>query len=580
VAAVDFDFIIVGGGSAGCALANRLSADPANRVLVLEAGRPDYRWDVFLHMPAALAFPIGSRFYDWRYESEPEPFMDGRRIYHARGKVLGGSSSINGMIFQRGNPLDFERWAADPGMADWDYAHCLPYFRRMEDCLAAAPDDPYRGHGGPLGLERGPATNPLFRAFFEAVQEAGYSLTPDVNGERQEGFAPFDRNIRRARRLSAARAYLHPVTDRPNLKVETRAFVRNVVFEGRRAVGVVYDQGTWPAREVRGGEVILCGGAINTPQLLQLSGVGAASELEPLGVPVVADLPGVGENLQDHLEVYVQYACTQPVSMQPALQLWRRPWIGFQWLVFRRGPGATNHFEGGGFARSNGHMAYPNLMFHFLPLAIRYDGSGPKGGHGYQVHIGPMYSDARGTVKVRSRDPYQHPVLRFNYLSTDQDRREWVEAIHAARSILTQRAFDPYNGGEMSPGPSVETDQEILAWVARDAETALHPSCTAKMGTDAMAVIDPATMRVHGLQGLRVVDASVFPYVPNANIYAPVMMVAEKGADVILGNTPLAPEPVAYYRHDAHGSTRHPDPSRPSSSHTGSGARHRGSDRH
>jgi choline dehydrogenase len=541
VPAVDYDFIIVGGGSAGCALANRLSADPANRVLVLEAGRPDYRWDVFIHMPAALAFPIGSRFYDWRYESEPEPFMGGRRVYHARGKVLGGSSSINGMIFQRGNPLDFERWAAEPDMAQWDYAHCLPYFRRMEDCLAAAADDPYRGHGGPLGLERGPATNPLFGAFFEAVKQAGYSLTADVNGEQQEGFAAFDRNIRRGRRLSAARAYLHPVTNRPNLKVETRAFVRRVVFEGQRAVGVVYDQGTWPSREVRGGTVILCGGAINTPQLLQLSGVGAGAELEALGVPVVADLPGVGENLQDHLEVYVQHACTQPVSEQPALQVWRRPWIGFQWLFFRRGPGATNHFEGGGFARSNDEVDYPNLMFHFLPLAVRYDGTGPKGGHGYQVHIGPMYSDARGTVKIVSRDPYVHPALRFNYLSTDQDRREWVEAIHIARDILAQPAFDAYDGGETSPGSAVETDEQILDWVARDAETALHPSCTAKMGTDAMAVVDPATMRVHGLDGLCVVDASVFPYVTNANIYAPVMMVAEKAADLILGNTPLPP---------------------------------------
>ncbi|HEY8169208.1 MAG TPA: choline dehydrogenase [Candidatus Limnocylindrales bacterium] len=545
---VDYDVIIVGGGSAGCALANRLSADPGIRVLVLEAGRPDYRWDVFIHMPAALAFPIGSRFYDWGYRSEPEPFMGGRRIYHARGKVLGGSSSINGMIFQRGNPLDYERWAAEPGMADWDYAHCLPYFRRMEDCLAAAPDDPWRGHGGPLGLERGPATNPLFSAFFEAVQQAGYGLTDDVNGQRQEGFAAFDRNIRRGRRLSAARAYLHPVTTRPNLKVETGAFVRNVVFEGRRAVGVVYDKGTWPAREVRGGEVILCGGAINTPQLLQLSGVGAPADLEPLGIPVVADLPGVGENLQDHLEVYIQHACTQPVSMQPALQVWRRPWIGFQWLFFRRGPGATNHFEGGGFARSNDAVGYPNLMFHFLPLAIRYDGTGPKGGHGYQVHIGPMYSDARGSVKVVSRDPRAHPALRFNYLSTEQDRREWVEAIHVARAILAQPAFAPYDGGETSPGPAVETDAQILDWVARDAETALHPSCTAKMGTDALAVVDPATMRVHGVDGLRVVDASVFPFVTNGNIYAPVMMVAEKAADRILGVTPLPPESLAFFR--------------------------------
>ncbi|MET1232902.1 MAG: choline dehydrogenase [Candidatus Limnocylindrales bacterium] len=548
MAAVDFDFIIVGGGSAGCVLANRLSADPANRVLVLEAGRPDYRWDVFLHMPAALAFPIGSRFYDWRYESEPEQFMGGRRVYHARGKVLGGSSSINGMIFQRGNPLDFERWAADPGMTDWDYAHCLPYFRRMEDCLAATDDDPYRGRGGPLGLERGPATNPLFAAFFESVPQPGYELTSDVNGYRQEGFAPFDRNIRRARRLSAARAYLHPVTSRPNLKVETRAFVRSVVFEGRSAVGVIYDQGTWPSREVRGGEVILCGGAINTPQILQLSGIGSATDLEALGVPVVADLPGVGANLQDHLEVYVQYACTQPVSMQPALQVWRRPWIGFQWLFFRRGPGATNHFEGGGFARSNDDVTYPNLMFHFLPLAVRYDGSGPKDRHGYQVHIGPMYSDARGTIKIKTRDPYEHPALRFNYLSTARDRREWVEAVRAARDILTQPAFDPYNGGETSPGAGVETDQEILDWVGRDAETALHPSCTAKMGTDTMAVVDPASMGVHGVRGLRVVDASVFPYVTNANIYAPVMMVAEKAADLVLGDTPLAPEPRPFFR--------------------------------
>jgi len=549
VIGIRYDFIIVGGGSAGSVLANRLSADPANRVFVLEAGRPDYPWDVFIHMPAALAFPIGSRFYDWKYESEPEPFMGGRRIYHARGKVLGGSSSINGMIFQRGNPLDYERWAADPGMETWDYAHCLPYFRRMETCLAARADDEFRGHDGPLVLERGPASSPLFRAFFAAVQQAGYPLSDDVNGFRQEGFAPFDRNIRRGRRLSAARAYLHPVMRRPNLDVETRAFVTRILFEGRRAVGVEFSRGNGPARRVHAGEVILCGGAINTPQLLQLSGVGNARELRSLGVEPVADLPGVGENLQDHLEVYIQYKCRQPVSMQPALQKWRRPWIGFQWLFFRRGPGATNHFEGGGFVRGNDEVAYPNLMFHFLPLAIRYDGSAPAGGHGYQVHIGPMYSDARGSVKIASADPRVHPALRFNYLSTAQDRREWVEAIRVARRILNQPAFDPYNAGETSPGPAVETDAQILDWVARDAETALHPSCTARMGVDEMSVVDPTTMHVHGLDGLRVVDASVFPYVTNANIYAPVMMVAEKAADLLLGNTPLPPAPVEFYRH-------------------------------
>ena len=542
-----YDFIIVGGGSAGSALGNRLSTDPGNRVLVLEAGRSDFPWDVFIHMPAALPFPIGSRFYDWKYESEPEPFMNGRRIYHARGKVLGGSSSINGMIFQRGNPLDYERWGADKGMQTWDYAHCLPYFKRMEDTTAGG--DEFRGVGGPLTLERGPATNPLFGAFFEAVQQAGYPLTDDVNGYQQEGFARFDRNIKRGRRWSAAQAYLHPAMKRPNLTVETRAFVTKVLFEGKRAVGVEYSHGGGAPQRVHGKDVVLCGGAINTPQLLQLSGVGKAPDLESVGVGVIHDLPGVGENLQDHLEVYVQYASKLPVSLQPSMKMWKRPFIGAEWLFLRQGPGATNHFEAGGFTMSNDDVAYPNLMFHFLPIAIRYDGTSPAGGHGYQVHIGPMYSDARGTVKLKSSDPSVHPALRFNYLSTEQDKREWVEAIRVARDILTQPAFDAYNGGELSPGPTVETDQEIRDWVAKDGETALHPSCTAKMGVDDMAVVDPLTMKVHGLEGLRVVDASAMPYVTNGNIYAPVMMLAEKAADLILENTPLDPQHVDFYRH-------------------------------
>jgi len=544
---MSYDWIIVGGGSAGSALANRLSEDGSARVLVLEAGRPDYLWDVYIHMPAALSFPIGNRLYDWKYESEPEPAMHGRRIYHARGKVLGGSSSINGMIFQRGNPLDFERWGADPGMERWDYAHCLPYFKRMETCLAGA--DQWRGGDGPLQLERGPAANPLFKAFLSAVTQAGYELTDDVNGYRQEGFAAFDRTIHNGRRWSAARAYLHPALHRPNLELRCRAFVTRILFDGRRAVGVeVSHRGR--TQRITGGEVVLCGGAINTPQLLQLSGVGRAGELRQLGIEVIEDLPAVGENLQDHLEVYVQYASKLPVSVAPALKWRNRPLVGLRWLLGRSGPGATNHFEAGGFVRGNEDVAYPNLMFHFLPLAIRYDGTAPQG-HGYQVHVGPMYSDARGSVKVVSKDPRRHPALRFNYLTTAQDRREWVEAIHCARRILAQPAFGPFNAGELSPGSAVHSDEQILDWVARDAETALHPSCSCRMGIGEDSVLDPETMQVRGLEGLRVVDASAMPYVTNGNIYAPVMMLAEKAADLLRANTPLEPLDVPFYRHEA-----------------------------
>ncbi|MFW2384172.1 MAG: choline dehydrogenase [Acidimicrobiales bacterium] len=539
-----YDYVIVGGGSAGCALANRLSADPSNQVLVLEAGRTDWKWDVFIHMPAALAYPIGSRFYDWKYESEPEPHMNGRRVYHARGKVLGGSSSINGMIFQRGNPADYEKWAELPGMESWDYAHCLPYFKRMETCLAGGDD--WRGDDGPLVLERGPATNPLFQAFLDAGPQAGFRRTEDVNGYRQEGFAAFDKNMHRGRRLSAARAYLHPVMDRPNLTVLTRARANKLLFEGNTCVGVEYRR-NFRTHTVRSKEVISCGGAFNTPQLLQLSGIGDPEHLQSLGIEMVADLPGVGENMQDHLEVYIQYACKEPVSMQPHLAKWRAPWIGFQWLFFRKGPAATNHFEAGAFVKSNPSEPYPNLMFHFLPIAIRYDGSAPTKGHGYQVHVGPMYSESKGSVKITSKDPRQKPSVVFNYLSTEKDRQEWIEAVRTARRILTQPAFDRFNDGEISPGPSVETDQEIMDWVARDSETALHPSCTAKMGTDPMAVVDPATMKVHGTEGLRVVDASVLPIVTNGNLYAPTMMIAEKAADLILGNEPLPADPAEYY---------------------------------
>ena len=543
-----YDYVIVGGGSAGSALANRLSADASSTVLVLEAGRADFLLDPLIHMPAALMFPSGNPLYDWAYETDPEPHMGGRRVPHARGKVLGGSSSINGMIFQRGNAGDYDTWATFPGMADWDYAHCLPYFKRMETCLAGA--DAWRGGAGPLKMERGPASSPLFQAFFEATGQAGYSRTDDVNGYRQEGFAPFDRNVYRGSRLSASRAYLRPVRDRANLDVATLAMATGLRWSGTRVTGVDFVRPGRRHGSVEAGEVILCGGAFNSPQLLQLSGVGDPEVLRAAGVEPRVDLPGVGENLQDHLEVYLQHTSLQPVSIAPWLKKWKAPWIGAQWLFLDSGVGASNHFEGGGFIRTNDEVAYPNLMFHFLPIAVRYDGTAPEGKHGYQVHIGPMNSDVRGRVRITDADPTHHPSILFNYLSTERDRREWVEVIRAARHILSQPAFAPFDGGEISPGPTVETDQEIIDWVAQDAETALHPSCSARMGSsdDEMAVVDPASMRVHGTEGLRVVDASVFPTITNGNIYAPVMMVAEKAADLIAGNTPLAPEHPPVFR--------------------------------
>jgi choline dehydrogenase len=396
-------------------------------------------------------------------------------------------------------------------------------------------------------LEKGPAKNPLFKAFFDAAVAAGFKRTDDVNGFSQEGFGPFDKNVKNGRRWSSSTAYLHPVMNRKNLTVLTRHQVHRVIFEGDKAVGVVAQRGK-TITEYRAKNVVLCGGAINTPQVLQLSGIGPAELLKKHGIPVVKDLPGVGQNLQDHLEVYIQHACKQPITMNPNLKLWRRPFIGAAWLFARKGPAASNHFEGGGFACSNETVKYPNLMYHFLPIAVRYDGTGIEQGHGYQVHVGPMYSDARGRVEITSADPMAKPSILFNYLSTDQDRREWVEAIQVTRNILAQSAFDQYSDGELSPGPEVQTPEQILEWVAKDAETAYHPSCTAKMGTDEMSVVDPNTMKVHGVEGLFVVDASVFPYVTNANLYAPTMMVAERAADLIQEKPTLAPEYVEWHK--------------------------------
>jgi choline dehydrogenase len=543
-----YDYIVVGGGSAGSVLANRLSANPKNKVLVLEAGLPDFKLDFRIHMPAALTYPLAGRTYNWWYESDPEPHMNNRRIYQPRGKVLGGSSCINGMIYIRGNAMDYEKWAREDGLEDWSYAHCLPYFKRFE-CRTAGADE-YQGAAGPLYLDEPDNENPLFDAFFKAVQEAGYPITKDVNGYQQEGFGKFDRNTYRGRRWNAARAYVHPVRNRRNLDVKCLATATRILFEGKRAVGVEYTRG--PSKKLfkaYGGEIISCGGAINSPQLLQLSGVGNGSELSGLGIKVVQDLPGVGENLQDHLELYVQYACKQPVSMFPCLKWYNQPWIGMKWLFGRTGEAATNHFEAGGFIRGNDRVEYPNIQYHFLPIAIRYDGSAPNEGHGYQVHVGPMNTDVRGHVKIKSPDPREHPSILFNYLSTEQEKREWVEAIRKTREIMTQPAFDQYRGRELAPGEQAQTDEEILDFVAREGESAYHPSCTCAMGTHDMAVTDPE-LRVHGVEGLRVVDASVMPYVTNGNIYAPTMMIAEKAADVILGNTPLAPENAPYYKHE------------------------------
>ncbi|MDK8758129.1 choline dehydrogenase [Corynebacterium sp. MSK151] len=543
------DVVIVGAGSAGSVLANRLSADHTQQVLVLEAGRMDSLWDLYIHMPSAFSFPIGNKYYDWKYESEPEPEMNGRRIYHARGKVVGGSSSINGQIYQRGNPMDYDKWGDTKGLENWGWNHVLPYFKRMENALGSDKDDPRRGHDGPLRMKRGPADSPLFKAFFKSVQQAGYNYTPDVNGYRQEGFGPFDANIDKGRRLSAARAYLHPALQRPNLELRTRAEATRILFEGTKAVGIEY---TWKGRthQVRADKVILCGGAFNSPQLLEVSGVGDEKILNAAGVNVVKHLPGVGENLQDHLEVYIQYNATQPVSSQPYLEKWRWPFIGLWWMLTHKGPVATSHFEGGGFARSNDNEPYPNLMFHFLPLAMRYDGTKIDSPHGFQFHVGPMYSDARGHVHITSSDIKVKPSILFNYLSTDQDRREWVEAVKVSRKLLDTPAMKEYTDGEISPGADVQTDEEILEWVRKDAETALHPSCTCKMGpaSDEMAVVDPETMQVHGTDGLYVVDASVMPGITNGNIYAPTMMIAEKAADLIAGKTPLAPQDIPFYR--------------------------------
>ncbi len=530
-----FDYIIVGAGSAGCVLARRLTEDAEVSVLLLEAGGRDN--SIFIHMPAALAKPLANDKYNWFYHSEPEPHVNNRRLYCPRGRVLGGSSSINGMAYVRGHARDYDRWAQG-GLQGWDYAHVLPYFRKAETYQRGGDD--YRGGEGPLNVSAGACENPLFRAWIEAGRQAGYPVTQDMNGYQQEGFAHMDMTVHQGRRWSCAVAYLKPVMDRPNLPVWTRALTTRVLIENGRAVGVELARGR-ERLEVRAErEVILSGGAINSPQVLLLSGVGPADELKPLGIDVVHDLPGVGKNLQDHLEVYIQHACTQPITLYPALKLWNQPKIGFDWLFFRKGIGASSQFEAGGFIRSRAGVEHPDLQYHFLPIAMNYDGSNPASGHGFQAHVGPMRSQSRGEVTLKSADPKEAPRILFNYLSQEADRQEFRAAVRLTREVFAQQAFDPFRGPELAPGPEVQSDAEIDAFVREHVESAYHPSCSCKMGTDQMSVVDGAG-KVHGLEALRVVDASIMPSIVSGNLNAPTIMLAEKLADTIRGRAPLPP---------------------------------------
>jgi choline dehydrogenase len=537
-----FDYVIVGAGSAGCVLADRLTEDGRSRVLVLEYGGSDR--SLWIQMPTALYIPMNMARYDWRYYTEPEPHLGGRRLHTPRGKVLGGSSSINGLVYVRGNALDFDGWEAE-GAAGWGYRDVLPYFKRAE--RRAGGGDEYRGAEGRLATRRGLLENPLNGAWLEAGHQAGYALTADMNGFRQEGFGEMDMTVGGGRRCSAANAYLRPAMGRRNLSVRTHALATRVLFDGRRAVGVRYERGGRSHEVHARREVIICAGSINTPQLLKLSGVGPARELAGCGIEVVHELPGVGENLQDHLEFYFQVACREPVTLYSQMSILRRALIGVRWILTKNGLGASNHFETGGFIRSRAGVRYPDIQFHFLPLAVNYDGSALAREHGFQAHVGPMRSRSVGWVRLRSDEARDPPRICFNYMSRPEDWEEMRACVRLTREIFAQPAFDRYRGKEIQPGETVVTDEQIDAFIRAKAESAFHPCGTCRMGSpgDPLAVVDPQT-RVIGLDALRVVDSSIMPSITTGNLNAPTIMLAEKAADHIRG-TPLLPRATAPY---------------------------------